>query len=75
MRASVVCAGLLLLALTLSGPLFELIPVFCPPKGSTGGQAVRVVIKYIDSRPERLHEDFLDLAAEALRTAWPCRNE
>jgi hypothetical protein len=47
-------------------------PGNCPPKGSTVGQGVRVVIKYIDSRPERLHEDFHDLAAEALRIAWPC---
>jgi Rap1a immunity proteins len=107
MRASVVCAGLLL-ALTgeavgagvtsantvmpgcrafiahpdeyyLQGycmgavaAIIRVDPSTCPPKDSTIGQGVRVVVKYIDSRPERLHEDFNDLAAEALRIAWPC---
>ena len=47
-------------------------PDICLPKGSTVGQAVRVVVQYIDSQPARLHEDFVDLAAEALRAAWPC---
>ena len=32
----------------------------------------RVVIRYIDSRPARLKEDFFKLAQEALRDAWPC---
>jgi hypothetical protein len=45
----------------------------CPPDGANVGQAVRVVILYIDQRPERLHELFLELALEALQQAWPCR--
>jgi hypothetical protein len=45
---------------------------FCTPEGSTMNQARKVVIKYIDDRPERLHEPFLVLAIEALRKAWPC---
>jgi hypothetical protein len=47
-------------------------PDICLAKGSTVGQAVRVVVQFIDSQPARLHEDFIDLAAEALRAAWPC---
>lgn len=46
----------------------------CAPTGSTGGQAVRIVVQYIDSIPARHHENFYRLAAEALRRAWPCRN-
>jgi hypothetical protein len=45
----------------------------CPPAGATSGQAVRVVVKYIDDRPERLHEKFYTLALEALRAAFPCK--
>jgi hypothetical protein len=45
----------------------------CTPKGSNLEQWLRVVVQYIDSRPARLHESFFDLAAEALRAAWPCR--
>jgi hypothetical protein len=46
---------------------------FCLPKGATTGQAVAVVIKYIEARPERLHEPFGKLALEALTEAWPLK--
>jgi hypothetical protein len=49
-------------------------PGICTPPNVTRGQAVRVVVKYIDDRPQRLHEDFRELALEALRAAWPCKN-
>jgi Rap1a immunity proteins len=43
------------------------------PDGATVGQVTRVVIHYIEERPNRLHEPFRQLAAEALANAWPCR--
>src|SRR5689334_12168091 len=46
---------------------------FCLPKGVTTGQAVAVVVKYIEARPERMHESFGALALEALTAAWPCK--
>jgi hypothetical protein len=46
---------------------------FCSPKGVSIDQAVAVVIKYIEARPERMHEDFDKLALEALEEAWPCK--
>jgi hypothetical protein len=46
---------------------------FCQPKGVTTNQAIAVVVKYIEARPERMHEDFRMLALEALITAWPCK--
>ena len=46
---------------------------FCSPKGVSIGQAVAVVIKYIEARPERMHEQFGKLATEALTAAWPCK--
>lgn len=45
----------------------------CAPYTSTQAQAVRVVVAHIDQRPARMHENFLQLALEALRLAWPCR--
>jgi hypothetical protein len=45
----------------------------CNEPTVTAGQAIRVVTKYIESRPERLHQDFRALALEALRAAWPCK--
>lgn len=44
----------------------------CIPKGATTMQAVRIVVKYIDDRPARMHENFRVLAREALTEAWPC---
>ena len=45
----------------------------CPPKGVTRGQIVRVVFASIERRPQRMHEDFRDLAIEAMHEAWPCK--
>src|SRR5262245_39277699 len=45
----------------------------CSPKESNIGQAIRVVVAYIDARPARMHENFLALTHEALQKAWPCR--
>jgi hypothetical protein len=45
----------------------------CPPKEVIMGQKIRVVVAYIDARPARMHEDFYELALEALRAAWPCK--
>ena len=58
----------------ITDTLFALSGIVCPPKGSTTGQTVRIVVKYIDERPARMHENFTALALEALRAAWPCRN-
>ena len=53
--------------------LIDVDPTICVPSGVTNFQAVRVVVKYIDGRPARLHENFKVLAGEALRAAWPCK--
>jgi Rap1a immunity proteins len=45
----------------------------CVPEGAMPEQGVRVVIKYIEARPERMHEPFGKLALEALEEAWPCK--
>ena len=46
---------------------------FCSPRGVTFRQAAAVVVKYIEARPERMHERFGKLAFEALIAAWPCK--
>ena len=43
------------------------------PKTITPVQAAQVVIRYIEARPERMHEAFNVLALEALYMAWPCK--
>jgi Ssp1 endopeptidase immunity protein Rap1a len=44
----------------------------CRPDEVTNEQMVRVVISYVEARPERMHKDIRDLAIEAFRHAWPC---
>jgi Rap1a immunity proteins len=46
--------------------------VFCAPAGATHQQLDRVIVRYMDQQPERLHEDFRGLAIEALIATWPC---
>jgi hypothetical protein len=45
----------------------------CRPEGATNRQAALVVVQYIDARPARMHENFIGLASEALKAAWPCK--
>jgi hypothetical protein len=43
------------------------------PDAVTRGQIVRVVVRNIETRPQRMHEPFLPLAREAVVDAWPCK--
>jgi hypothetical protein len=45
----------------------------CNAPEVTVGQLVRLVVKYIDARPERQHENFKLLALEALKAAFQCK--
>jgi hypothetical protein len=45
----------------------------CRPAGVNFGQALKLVVGYVDERPERMQEDFENIALEALQRAWPCR--
>ena len=51
----------------------SLASLLCTPDEVTLSQEVRVVVAFIDARPARMHEDFRELAFEALLNAWPCR--
>lgn len=66
-----VCAGMIN-TIYFYGPILPDALMFCPPKGSTVGQALKIVVYYIDENPKYLHLDFRYLASAALRKAWPC---
>lgn len=59
----------------ISGILVALVNTrnICPPSNISRRQLNSVVIRYIESRPERWHENFNLLVIEALRATWPCR--
>ena len=44
----------------------------CNPPGVTRFHATRIVVAYIEAHPERMHDDFTELALEAMHDAWPC---
>ena len=45
----------------------------CAPVDSNVAQAIRIILKYLDSQPEFLFQDFRMLTVSALHQAWPCR--
>jgi hypothetical protein len=50
-------------------------PIFnvCAPEKSTRTQIIEVFVEYARRNPQRLHEDFFDVAIDALRGAFPCQ--
>ena len=63
------CAGIVQTILYFGRTSFNV----CIPEGVTMGQAIRVVVAYIDQHPERMHERFETLALEVLQQSWPCQ--
>lgn len=47
----------------------------CLPGISTRRLLVRGVVTYINNNPARLHENFIELAGEALEQTWPCTKQ
>lgn len=44
----------------------------CPPATSTRTQLIAIFVEYLNRRPERRHEDFVLVALDSLRSAFPC---
>src|SRR6266542_1625854 len=45
---------------------------FCVPNGVLSGHAARVVVQYLQTHAEKLHEDGVTLIILALKEAFPC---
>lgn len=60
-----VCAGII-------DTLQVMKPNICLPGIATRRLLVRGVVSYINGIPARLHENFIELAGEALEQTWPC---
>lgn len=49
-------------------------PLVCqPPDGVALGEAIAVVLEYLEEHPERQYLTDMELALEALRQAYPCK--
>ena len=47
--------------------------IVCSPKDVLLIEMVRLVVLFVEQRPERMQEHLPVLASEALKAAWPCR--
>jgi hypothetical protein len=65
------CNGVIYALASVSDLLSNPMQRSCVPAISTG-QMMRVVVKFIDDHPERLHENFVQLALEVFHRTWPC---
>lgn len=45
----------------------------CVPHTLTMNEAIRAVIRYLESKPEELQQQFIFVADRALAQAWPCK--
>ena len=67
-----ICSGIVTAIFHL-GPQLQSGARFCAPPKATMGDAMRVVLAYIDARPKQQETPFNILALAALRDAWPCQ--
>jgi Rap1a immunity proteins len=65
------CNGVIYALASVSDLLSNPMKRSCVPAISTE-QTMRVVVKFLDDHPERLHENFVQLALEVFHRTWPC---
>lgn len=46
--------------------------IACPPDKISMRQGLRVVVRYMEQHPQKLHFDLMTLAMEAVQEAFPC---
>ncbi len=73
LRKAAICFGAITAIMNLE-PLFKPEFAMCPPPDSkvSVNQMVVAVTAYLKSHPEQLRDNFHQVAAYALATAWPC---
>jgi len=49
--------------------------LFCPPDGSTVGQARDIALRHLVINPAKRHQAAAGLVADALMEAWPCQQQ
>ena len=47
----------------------------CPPAQGSILQSAKVLLRYLDNNPDRVHEPGITIAIEAFRDAWPCHGD
>ena len=47
----------------------------CPPAQGSILQSAKVLLRYLDNNPDRVHEPGITIAIQAFRDAWPCHGD
>ena len=47
----------------------------CAPPNSTRSQLIAIFVEYAKKNPQRYHEEFFNVALDALRSSFPCEKE
>jgi hypothetical protein len=66
------CLGFVRAMLT-AGPMLGVEGKFCPPKQTTNGEAVNILVKYLRDNPERMPRNAEPLAIHAFYLVWGCK--
>ena len=67
-----ICAGIIYTTFAFSGYFEDSDKKFCPPPTADVGQAMRVIISYLEARPDMQEANFALLTLLILHTTWPC---
>lgn len=65
------CMGIVRTLISLSDVLMPQAR-FCPPAALSVGDFIRVILAYVDTRPEMLDDYFPYVAIGAGQSVWPC---
>ena len=58
-----------------TSPVRPVLPLGCIPEGRTRSQMVAVFVEFVRRNPQRMHEEFIFVAMDAMKAAFPCRDE
>lgn len=48
---------------------------YCRPNAAGNEQGLRVLVRYLETNPDKLHLDIRILTLQAFHQAWPCKQE
>jgi hypothetical protein len=73
LRQAAICFGAVTTIMNVEG-FFKPEFAVCPPEGTkvSVNQMIPVITGYLKNHPERLRDNFHQLAVTALAAAWPC---
>ena len=73
-RSAGACEGMIETAMLFSPNLPADIRA-CPPAQGSILQSAKVLLRYLDNNPDRVHEPGITIAIQAFRDAWPCHGD